>query len=190
MMNIELKPINTIIVISGRISSGKSTVAKIISSKHSFPVASFGAYLKHYCESNGLPTDRKTLQDTGEDFVQRDPVNFLKTVVNHFIENSDILILEGVRHKIIFDEVQNICQRKLAIFVDADQNTRYKRYYDRNKDTEYSKTLEQFIESDNHIVEQGIDSLKSLCDIIIDSTKQFPEMQSNVEAFVENYLMK
>lgn len=69
--------LNTIITISGRISAGKSYVAKMLHAEFEFPIASFSGYLKYYCEQNGLPTDRKTLQNTGEAFVKADSKKFL-----------------------------------------------------------------------------------------------------------------
>jgi cytidylate kinase len=165
--------IKTIITISGRISSGKSYAAELIHNKFGFPVASFGGYLKYYCEQKNLPTDRKNLQDTGENLVETNPQRFIIDVISHFIGNSDKIILEGVRHKSIFEEVKIITDNHLSIFIDADLQTRYDRYYKRNKDSDEVKTFEQFVISDNHTVEMEIEDLKPLCNIVIDSTKEY-----------------
>jgi dephospho-CoA kinase len=163
--------IDTTITIIGRISSGKSTFAKELSLSHSITIASFGAYLKHYCEMNDLQTDRKTLQQIGDEFIQNKPLIFLSDVITHFGKKSDILIFEGVRHRIIFDELKRISKKHITIFIDADQITRYKRYCEREKDSDINKTWEEFIAIDNHPVELEIETLKNDCNIIVDSTK-------------------
>jgi dephospho-CoA kinase len=167
--------IKSIISISGRISSGKSYAAEMIQNKFGYPVASFGSYLKYYCEHKNLPTDRKTLQDIGEKFVETNPQQFLIDVLSHFIGNADKIILEGVRHKIIFEKIKNITENHLSIFIDADLQTRYDRYYKRNKDSDEVKTFEQFMISDNHSVELEIEELKPLSQIVIDSTKEYSD---------------
>lgn len=165
--------INTIITISGRISSGKSYAAELIHKKFDFPVASFGGYLKHYCKQKNLPTDRKNLQEIGEKFVETNPQQFIIDVVSHFIESNDKIILEGVRHRSIFEEARNISENHLSIFIDADLQTRYDRYYKRNKDSDKVKTFEQFIISDNHPVEIEIEELKPFCNIVINSSEEY-----------------
>lgn len=165
--------LKSIITISGRISSGKSYAANLIKTEFGLPVASFGGYLKYYCEQNNLPTDRKSLQDKGEAFVKTNPQQFLVDVISHFVDSSDKIILEGVRHKSILDEVSQLTEKKLSIFIDADIQTRYKRYLNRNKDSDELKTFDQFVISDNHSVELEIESLKPTCNIVIDSTKNY-----------------
>lgn len=165
--------IKTIITISGRISSGKSYAAELIQNKFGFPIASFGGYLKYYCEQKSLSTDRKNLQDIGEKLVETNPRQFIIDVISHFIGSSDKIILEGVRHKSIFEEVKHITDNHLSIFIDAGLQTRYDRYYKRNKDSDEVKTFEQFMISDNHSVEMEIEDLKQFCNIIIDSTKEY-----------------
>ena len=174
--------LNTIITISGRISAGKSYVAKMLHAEFEFPIASFGGYLKYYCEQNGLPTDRKTLQNTGEAFVKADSKKFLADVLSHFIGASDSIILEGVRHQSIFENVKELTENRLAVFVEADLQTRYKRYFERNKDSDELKTFEQFEIADNHSVELEIESLKPVCDLVVDSTNDYEiELKKRIE---------
>lgn len=165
--------IKSIITISGRISSGKSYAANLIKTELGLPVASFGGYLKYYCEQNKLPTDRKTLQNIGEAFVKEKAQQFLIDVLSHFIGSADKIVLEGVRHKSILDAVNQITENRLAVFVSADFNTRYERYFKRNKDLDKLKTIEQFKIADKHSVELEIESLKPFCDISVDSTKEY-----------------
>ncbi|MCW3094143.1 MAG: hypothetical protein JWP81_5212 [Ferruginibacter sp.] len=164
-----------LITISGGICSGKTYTANLISKKTDFPVASFGGYLKHYSTNNNLPIDRKSLQDMGEKFVQTSPQQFLKDVINYYAGNSDSVIIEGVRHISIFELINVLADKKIAIYVEADLQTRYNRYCNRSKDSDNFKTFEQFMLQDRHPVELETQSLKSKCNIIIDSTLPFAE---------------
>lgn len=165
--------IKSIITISGRISSGKSFAANLIRNEFGLPVATFGGYLKHYCEENNLLTDRKTLQDTGEAFVKENPKQFLVDVISHFIGSADSIVLEGVRHVSILDAVDQLTKNRVSIFIEADLQTRYKRYYERNKDADQIKNFKQFKIADSHPVELDIESLKSISNIILDSRKDY-----------------
>ncbi len=165
------KKLNKVIILCGSICSGKTYTAGLISKSLGLPVASFGKYLKYYCESNNLPTDRKSLQDIGEKFVETTPEEFLDNVVNHFIGESNSIIIEGVRHLSIFKLINNIAETKIGIFVEADDQTRYKRYSNREKDADNFKTFEQFVLINQHPVELEILSLKPLCNFSVDSTK-------------------
>jgi cytidylate kinase len=178
--------IKTIITISGRICSGKSYAANLIKTEFGLPVASFGSYLKHYCEVNSLPTDRKTLQDTGEAFIKENPNQFLENVLAHFIGSADNIVLEGVRHKSILAAVDQITENHLAVFVYADLNTRYERYFNRNKESDELKTIKQFKISDSHPVELEIESLKQSCDISVDSSQEY---SSELFAFLSSKLI-
>lgn len=165
------KEINIGIAIIGRISSGKSTFAKELSNHYNITIASFGSYLRYYCENKGFKTDRDTLQNIGEDFIHNNPKILLNNVIAYSRQKTNDFIFEGVRHMVIFEELKNISKKYFTVFIDADQNTRFNRYLERNKDADINKTLEQFNASDNHPVELEIESLKSDCNLIVDSTK-------------------
>ena len=181
--------INIAIAIIGRISSGKSTFAKELSNHYNITIASFGSYLRYYCENEGFKTDRKTLQNIGEDFIHNKPKILLSNVITYSRQNTNDFIFEGVRHIVIFEELKNISKKYFTVFIDADQNTRYNRYLERNKDSDINKTLEQFISSDNHPVELEIESLKNDCDLIVDSTRySFIDFKSVFDELILNNL--
>ncbi len=165
--------LKSIITISGRICSGKSYAANLIKNEFGFPVGSFGGYLKHYNENKGLPIDRKTLQDMGETFVNTNPKLFLNDVLSYYTNKDNNIVLEGVRHKSIFQGVSLLTQNHIGIYIDADIETRYNRYYNRAKTTDEIKTFDQFLISDSHSVEMEIESLKPQCKFIADSTQDY-----------------
>jgi dephospho-CoA kinase len=179
--------LKSIITLSGRICSGKSHVAKLLSYEFGFPVASFGGYLKYYCQQNNILVERESLQNIGEEFVRTAPQQFLIDVISHFSGSSDKIILEGVRHKSILGGIEELTENAITVFIDADIQTRFKRCLERNKDSDRIKTYEDFINLDNHQVELEIESLKSHCNLIIDSTADYTH---ELFAFISSNLKK
>ena len=77
--------------IIGRISVGKSSIAKVLSHSTGMPNTSFGAFLVKYSNLNNLAINRKALQDLGENFINKDPKKFL-TMVLESVPNSNKII--------------------------------------------------------------------------------------------------
>lgn len=184
-----MKPIKTSIIIIGRICSGKTTYSKEIANFLNIRTKSFGAYLKYYCELNGIEVNRENLQKIGEEYIKTQPKIFLQKVLSFENDGSDIIIIEGVRHKIIFDELLHLSENVLPIFIDADQQTRYQRYINRNKESDIIVSFKQFLTIDNHPVEIEIESLRSRCSFIIDSVNQPMNIaMESIKIFLNNYL--
>jgi cytidylate kinase len=184
-----MKSIKISIIIIGRICSGKTTYSKEIAKFLDIRTKSFGAYLKYYCELNGIAVNRENLQKIGEEYIKTQPKIFLEKVLSFEDDGSDIIIIEGVRHKIIFDELLQLSENIFPIFIDADQQTRYQRYINRNKESDIIVSLKQFLAIDNHPVEMEIESLKSKCSLIIDSVDQPINIaMESIKDFLNKYL--
>ena len=162
---------NKSILIIGRISSGKSTIAK--ETQRAIPncrLISSGSYLKDYSEKRDYKIDRQSLQDLGQQFIDENPVNFLDSVVNHNkAKAGEVLIFEGVRHQSILSAISKSYPVLLSIYLDIDVQTRYDRYLTRNKSIDKMISKEDFLKADNHKVELEIESLKNDCDLVIGS---------------------
>lgn len=156
--------INNIIVIIGKISSGKSTLASQISEKFGIQIISFGKYLVNYSQENNLPTNRLDLQNLGERLIAEAPDLFLKNVLNFYLPIPGTIIIEGVRHKAIFELLKSESRLSTFIYVDTDNELRYTRFCNRRKSGDKELTFDQFIEMDSHSVESQIDTLSIMCD--------------------------
>lgn len=174
---IKKKPVKKVIVISGKISSGKTTLAKEISVRFNLPIASFSGYLKYYCEKRKLPTDRKSLQDIGRKLVTTKPYLFLKHVVLFYKGDSDTIILEGLRHMAIFEHLYKICDACLVLFLDPDPNTTYNRFIKREELSVNENDYDKFI---RHPVELEIEQLKLLSNFTLT-----PDNNNEDELFAE-----
>lgn len=180
-----MKKINNLIGISGRICSGKSFLAKKLVKDYNIQIVSFGSYLFSYSTANELKTDRNSLQDLGEQFVKKDPVKFVDNVLAHAGNINNLIIIEGIRHKIIYDILQDVSSKATFIYVDEDVNLRYQRYIERVNKIDSKVSFNEFLQIDNHIVEQEIESLRQFYDIIINSNDSNEKL---LEMIIRKYL--
>lgn len=160
-----------IIGIIGRIAVGKSSVAKSLSKNSNIPVTSFGEYLLHYSKSNGLPADRKSLQDLGTKFINENHLEFLENVLKDIPNHNKGIIIEGIRHLVIADDAKLLSQKAFLVYLDAPIEIRYNRYAYRQKESDIKLSFKEFENLNEHIVESELDLLKNSCDLILDSTR-------------------
>lgn len=166
-----MKKIEKSIIIVGKICSGKSTLAKELSIQLNFSIVSFGGYLLDYAKHNSLPFDRESLQDLGTHMVESDAGEFLRNAINFSAKNSRDLIFEGVRHKVIFEEIDKISKRSFSLYADVNMEERLRRFLNREKEIDILVNEKDFLARNSHKVESEIEEIKSLCDTIIDSNQ-------------------
>jgi hypothetical protein len=89
------------IAISGRIGSGKSSVADLLSASLALPVLSFGTYVRSKSEPNA---SREQLQDLGAKLLDSLGPSGLVDAVLEFngLDPSQPAIWEGLRHGTVF----------------------------------------------------------------------------------------
>lgn len=162
---------NKSITIIGRISSGKSTLANSIHDMLPLSqIISFGSYLKSYCEMQKWDFDRNFLQNLGQQFIDENPDEFLKQVVDFWNpKKNEILIFEGIRHKSIFEAVNKHYPSIASIYLDLNAKDRYERYKNRNKEIDKAISNDDFFVLDNHKVELEIEGLKSNCSLVFNA---------------------
>ncbi len=153
----------------GRICSGKSTIAKQLSEHFDIPILSFGKYIFNFSKERDLKTDRDSLQSLGNKFIHENSKLFLENVIASQPTSSNSIIIEGIRHFSIYEELKIISNFSLFVFIDAPLQIRYERYCKRLKEGDEQISLDGFTKIDNHEVESEIDLLKKKCKIILDS---------------------
>jgi dephospho-CoA kinase len=101
-----------IIAIAGQIGSGKSTLSRILASRLNAKLLAFGDYVRARARRQGLDANsRSMLQDLGQRLAN-DPATFVKDALS-WIEygRGDRCIIDGVRHKAVWEEITNISRR-------------------------------------------------------------------------------
>lgn len=172
-----------IIGILGKIHAGKSTLARELSRELNVPIISFGGYLRNFSESNGLPTDRISLQDLGSKRISEDAMKFLQDVLSCSDLNTEIIIIEGIRHRSVLDALKSMFKVSYFIYCETPFEERYKRYIDRDETKKL--TIGEFQDIDNHLVEQEIEKLKKYCQIVSNEI-DINAIKSKIESYYKS----
>ncbi len=177
-----MKKIKLFIGVSGKISSGKSTIAHFIADKYKIPYVSSGDFLRKYCASNNLPADRISLQDLGQKFVDKDPQLFFQNIAFSQGE-QDYIIFDSIRHLAGIDFIKEISEKSILIYMDVEDKILYDRYYQRHKEGDEVKSFEEFLKVNHHGTEKEIEEVKKYADITI-------RPEDNYEKILTEYLNK
>ena len=172
------------IIVIGQICSGKTTFAKLLSSDFDIPLASFGGFLKTRVHNNtDSKKGREVLQNLGQNLIDSDPRAFLQNVIQ-FAGSHQNFIFEGVRHEVIFREINDISAKVISIYIDATYQQRFDRYLKREKLKDTKRTEEEFSRVCAHQVELQIPSLKEKCSFIIDSSESQTDDYNKIKNYV------
>jgi cytidylate kinase len=88
--------------IIGHAATGKTTLAHALSKAVGGDIVSFGDAVRQKAEEEGLdPSDRKVLMRLGQSWVDSDVEDYCRTVLAQRHEDSEILIIEGIRHEAV-----------------------------------------------------------------------------------------
>ncbi|MBU3261857.1 AAA family ATPase [Roseovarius sp. PS-C2] len=172
-----------ILIFSGQIGSGKSSLAKAISDEFGFPRISFGGYVRHLVvQSGGDEGDRKALQDEGERQVRRDPKAFLlATLDHHDVDNAASFVIEGLRHVSILNEMRKLFGADLFhIHLAADKHIAFERAVARGDDSNVvACALQHSVEADVAI------ALLETADVVLPASESQSELIAQVIPVVE-----
>lgn len=157
-----------VIVVSGKIASGKTTLVSYLVKEFGIPSTGFGKYLKSVAIERGLPDDRQTLQQLGQNLVENNVDAFCQAVLKNagWPENKR-LIVDGVRHQVVLDSLKKIIDpiKLVLIFVALDDSSRNNRMIDRGREGEQALSI-----ADKDKTEIELSDLAKLADLTIDGS--------------------
>ena len=163
-----MSKIERIVFISGRIGSGKTSLATEIAKRLDCPFASFGDAVRAEAATLGLPrADRVILQRIGQRLVDEEPERFCRLVLDRIADNASCAIVEGLRHARLLWVLKKVAgnARVEVIFVDLGRLERFRRL------REYRGYSDEVCRQyDNDPTEIELDgSLKELADVVVDN---------------------
>lgn len=162
---------NLLLCFSGQIGSGKSSVSAAVAEALGWRSTGFGDYLrKEIARLGGDPTDRKALQDLGQQRVEADSAAFCRDVLEDAgFQPGDNFIVDGIRHVAIFDILAAVSVPSEArlLFLGAPQSTRNARIQTR-------ADAQDFERASGHQVENELqETLPQRADAVIDADQPF-----------------
>jgi len=120
-----------IILFAGPICSGKSTLSKALAQKLGWKWVSFADYLRHVATDQRLPASRSSLQDLGQQLIDKSWLAFCQSVLQFAHWTPDLsLIVDGVRHVEAVVTLQSLTAPTpiVVVFVETPLQTRKERF--------------------------------------------------------------
>jgi len=87
---------------------------------------------------------------------------------NAGVESGESVVFDGVRDRLVLDEIKAITKTMVTFYLDVGDYQRYERYLSKSP-AEYLVTFDEFQRIDRHPIEAGISQLASKADMIIDA---------------------
>jgi dephospho-CoA kinase len=169
--------------LSGKIASGKSTVAISFAQAVGLPHVSFGDYIRAVARQQGREESREVLQEIGAQLIENEIEGFCQAVLAQAEwQPGQSLVVDGIRHV----EVQSVLRRLVApsnlilVYIAVDEQTRKARLREEGIITEEQ---EERIEA--HSTEkQVITVLPFIADEILDGTQPVPSLVEKLKTIV------
>lgn len=150
----------TLILISGKIGSGKTYWANKIAEKFNCNRNSFSDYIKLRCIKEKKEINRENLQEMGQWIILNDFENFMNyTTLNNFNSKSDYLVIDGLRHTVCINYYKTIIKKVIHININPSESFRKTNII--NRDGYYD------LNHDNKSVENNFNELNKTADYVI-----------------------
>ncbi len=132
-----------IIGVAGAIGAGKSEFSNAIASDLQGTRLSFGDLVRAEAQARGLDPTRERLQALGEElFNELGAAGLVRRLLDS-APTTELLVVDGVRHLAIDDELQRSSADYFLVFVEVDDDTRRRRLIDREGQDVDLATLDQ-----------------------------------------------
>ena len=161
-----MKTKKAVIVFSGKVGSGKTTISTEIAYALGWEWLSFGNYIRKVAKEINLAEERKVLQDLGEQLLKQNLKTFCLNVLHQVTWQDKPLVIDGVRHREVIACLRDIVMPipLFHIHIVVDEINQRGRILQREKES----TIE-LIEA--HSTEaQTSQILAESADLILDST--------------------
>lgn len=167
--------------ISGRIGSGKTSLAVVLAERLHCPRASFGDYVRTVATNQGLDaSQREVLQEVGDDLIAAGWDAFCMAVLNSAEYSDGSVIVDGIRHA---DAAQTM-RRLVApipwrlVAVESEDATRRSRLAARGLDDADTT------QADAHPNEAEVASVMASADLVVSSQSTVAEAADVVTAWL------
>lgn len=158
----------SVLVVSGPIASGKTTISQHIAASFGWPWTSFGSYVRAEALRRGLSDSRPILQQIGDDLIAQGQEDFCRAVlVAAGWSPGASVVLDGVRHVSVVNALRALVapQSLILVYVTIAENTRVARLRARGVDLEVQHHY------DAHANEADVlTTLPYIADIILDGS--------------------
>jgi dephospho-CoA kinase len=128
------------------------------------PIISFGQYVKSTATERGLPLNRETLQELGEELVASDPKGFTRSALAS-VDHKLGAVVDGLRHRTVLSEIRSLALDvpTVVVFLEVADEIRLKRLRSRGM------SADEILRADNHPMELSLENqLLPFADLVLD----------------------
>jgi len=171
----------SIIVVSGKIASGKTTFAHALANHLGVDCIGFGDEVRSIAESRGLPLTREMLQSVGEEQVRDRPRAFCEAVLRRAnYQPGQGLVLEGLRHAEILALLRELLSpvKLVHVHILSSEEERQQRIATRARpgdvavrETEEHSTEAQLMRTLPTLADVTVDGSRPVADIVSEAAK-------------------
>lgn len=161
--------LGTSLAVSGRIASGKTSLAERLSDTLGIRRVSFGSAVQSTLPCAPSPT-RRQLQDRGQHIMEANGARWLllRALELHGVApgRGAGVVFDGVRHESMVSEIRRVSSASCLLFVDAAADVRLGRHMRRQRDG----AAEAFGGIDGHRVEAELGRIRREADICVENS--------------------
>lgn len=159
-----------IVIVAGKISSGKTTIAEFLRDEYNFDYFRTSLVLREIMNQQGLEITDQSLQNFGREFsLRHGPMAVVDSILEHYVPTRNF-VYEGLRHPESVDYIREKHPFTKVIYLDTDDQLRYQRYLARYG-KERANTYSTFIEREKHPIEQDIPQFKEKADAVLQNNQ-------------------
>lgn len=173
-----------VLVLVGRIASGKTSVGNLIASRlPDVGVVSVSSSLAQLAQDRGVDTSsRRELQRFGLDIIEREP-SVLARAIARAAPPKGVVVIDGLRSSAVLTLLTDSVDGDMrCVYLEAPGVVRKARYEARGGAEEAP-----FEQVDSHSIEAHVDTMRSLADVVVDASGTLEEVYVRVvEAIIDS----
>jgi len=182
MVNMPKSP-RIVVGVTGRIGSGKTSLARALEQDLGFQYVRYSQVLADWFKADS--SDKIRLQRIGGDVMTGAGQRELNRLLISKIEATGDVVVDGLRHPIDFESLHSYFGRQFfLIYVDVPALIRFNRLSSR------FASIEEFKMADARPVESNIDSLRSMASVILPGTMLQDAFTSKSKSLVPGFREK
>ena len=182
-----MKPV--ILIFSGPIASGKSTLSTKLAQTFHWSRVSFGDYVRSIADARKISKTREALQAIGTELVTSDVEGFCLAVLEQANwRHGQPLIMDGIRHITVLKTLQKLVapMKLYLIFISIDEVIQANRLIEREPEDLLAL---QSLELD--ATEQQVDTyLKDLADFVVDGSCSVEEAIQDITDWIQSQCVR
>ncbi|WP_439880935.1 ATP-binding protein [Pontibacter sp. MBLB2868] len=174
-----------VLAFSGKIGSGKSSLAKKVAKELDWKLVSFGDFVRKEATNRGIEHQREYLQDLGEELLQVNSYIFCKSVLDQIEWQNKSFIIDGIRHWAVYKILQELVSPMpiCLIYLAIDESERLNRLGKRDDVSSLSKMHN----IDNHPTEVDVQlKLPSEATLVLNSELPVGVLVKSITSWVFN----